>query len=143
MYLLEKEVNIDTIKDELDEHLEAINGNTAEVSAVQEYVSEIDYKVAKLTERIDALQSLLLSQTPSPKLTVRETEVMRVLVSAQEPISSVIIGKNIGLTQDLVAQTLYCLKQKNVPILAQVIDDITYYVIEEHYRDLQKKSIQN
>ena len=131
-----KEALID-IRSELDEHLDAINQNTSEVGSVQEVVSELDYKLDKLSERLDALQALLLSQTSTRtvKFTSKEDGVLKVLAATIEPLTSSSIGKRCGLTADLAAQTLYCLKQKGVPVLAQTIKDETYYVIDDSYRD--------
>lgn len=126
------------VREELDEHLDALNQNTSEIAAVQEYVSELDLKIEKLTERIDALQALMLSQTPVSKnalrLNAKEQDVLQVLQGTAEAMTSVEIGKLCGLTGDMAAQTLYCLKQKGVHILAQTMNDQTYYALDMRYK---------
>lgn len=132
---------IHEIKEELDEHLDALNQNTAEIGAVHDYLSELDVRLAKLGERVDALQTLLLAQTPSVKsvrLTPKEEELLRVLIDAKEPMSSLMMGKLTGLTVDLAAQTLYCLKQKGIPVHAQLVDEQTFYVVESSFKELQR-----
>jgi hypothetical protein len=124
------------IREELDEHLEALNQNTAEISAAHEYVSELDMKLEKLAERVDALQALMLAQTPAPKqvrLTPKEESIMRVLQYSSEPLTSHEIGKRLGLTADMAAQSVYCLKQKNIPVLAQTMGEQTYYALDAKY----------
>jgi hypothetical protein len=125
------------IREELDEHLECLNQNTAELAASHEYLGEIEAKLEKLTERVDALQALLLSQTPASKtalkLTSKEKDVLHVLQSSSEPLSSNEIGKRAGLTQDLTAQTLFCLKQKGVHVLASTLKDETFYALDVRF----------
>lgn len=126
------------VREELDEHLDALNQNTSEIATVQEYVSEIDLKIEKLTERIDALQALMLAQTPASKnalkLNSKEQDVLQVLQASGEPMISTEIGKLCGLTPDMAAQTLYCLKQKGVHILAQNMNDQTYYALDLRFK---------
>lgn len=125
------------IREELDEHLDALNQNTAEIASTHEYVSELDMKIEKLTERIDALQALLLAQTPasknSLKLNAKEEDVLRALQESTEPLNSTQIGRLCGLTPDLTAQTLYCLKQKGVKVLAQTVGEDTFYALDGRF----------
>jgi hypothetical protein len=124
------------IREELDEHLDALNQNTAEIAATHEYVSELDMKLEKLAERVDALQALLLAQTPGKtvRLNPKEEDVYRILVEASEPVTSIIVGKQTGLTADLAAQTLYVMKQKGVPILAQTVGEQTFYALDARFK---------
>jgi ABC-type transporter Mla subunit MlaD len=130
------------IRDELDEHLDALNQNTAEISAAHEYVSELDAKIEKLAERVDALQALLLAQTNTSgkavRLTPREEDIFKVLINVSEPLTSVEIGRRSGLTGDLVAQTLFCLKQKGIPVLAQTLSEETFYALDAQFREAQR-----
>jgi hypothetical protein len=125
------------IREELDEHLDALNQNTAEIASTHEYVSELDMKIEKLTERIDALQALLLAQTPaskiSLKLNAKEQDVLQILQDSADALTSAQIGKLCGLTPDLAAQTLYCLKQKGVKILAQTLEEETMYALDGRF----------
>jgi hypothetical protein len=132
---------LNAIRDELDEHLDALNQNTAEIGAVQEYVGEVDARLEKLAERIDALQALLLAQTSIPKavrLTPKEEEFLRALLDTKEPVTSISLGRTTGLTADLAAQTLYCLKQKGIPVLAQVVEEQTFYALEARFCEEQR-----
>jgi hypothetical protein len=125
------------VREELDEHLDALNQNTTEIGAVQEYSSEIEMKLEKLTERVDALQALLLSQTPaskdSLKLNVKEQDVLNTLQLTDEPLTSAGLGRRTGLTADMAAQTLYCLKQKGVKVVASTLNDETYYALDQRF----------
>ncbi|MEK6828081.1 MAG: hypothetical protein AABX78_01910, partial [Nanoarchaeota archaeon] len=47
------------IKQEFEEHLQAINENTNEISANYEYICELESKLDKLSERVDQIQMYL------------------------------------------------------------------------------------
>jgi ABC-type transporter Mla subunit MlaD len=134
---MELREELDAVREELDEHLDALNQNTAEIASTHEYVSELDVKLEKLIERVDALQALILSQTPATKtalrLTGKEEDVLQVLTTTHEPLSSAAIGRRCGLTPDLAAQTLYCLKQKGVKVLATSLGEETLYGLDGRF----------
>ena len=130
---------IDGIRRELDEHLDELNANSGEITAVQDYVGEIEARLDKLSERVDALQTLLLAQAPTKtvRLSAREREVFRILVDAPEPCTSATLGKRTGFSQDVVAQTLYSMRQKGIPVLAQLVQDQMFYALDEGFRNGQ------
>ncbi len=134
--------DLSSIREELDEHLDALNQNTGELSAVYEHVCEIDARLEKLVERVDALQALILSQnsvtqssreTRQVKLTQKERGVLQALRNSAGPVTSIQVGKLVGLTSDLAAQTIFVMSQKGVPIEASSVGEITYYsLVDEH-----------
>lgn len=126
---------------ELDEHLDTLNQNTAEVSTLYEHLDELDARVQKLIERFDTFQTLLTAQktgseedTRPIRLTPKEEGVLYALAHAKEPLTSAIIAKETGLTVDLAAQMLFCLTQKGIPIHAHNIGEMTFYVLPEELR---------
>lgn len=125
--------------EELDEHLDTLNQNTTEIASVYEYLSELDMKIDKIAERLDALQAQSMQPVREIRLTPKEEEVLRALVEAREPLTSASISRQIGSTGDLVAQTLYCLKQKGVPVRAHTIAEHTFYVVDEKFRVLHQQ----
>jgi len=132
------------IREELDEHLDALNQNTNEIATLHEYVSELDLRLEKVTERLDALQALMLAQTPTVKsvrLTSKEESIVQILVNSTEPLASVAIAKLVGFTPDMAAQTLYALKQKGVPVQSQTLGEQTFYAIDAAFRELQRGRI--
>lgn len=129
-----------SVRGELDEHLDAINQNTEELAAVYDCLGELDLKMEKLAERVDALQALLLAQTNTPKkdvrLSLKERDILQVLLNGPDR-SSKEIARFLGLTPDLVAQTLYRMKQKGIPVLAQTLSGETAYTLPESFREEQ------
>lgn len=133
---------------ELDEHLETLNQNTAEVGILYEHLDELDARMQKLIERFDTLQTLLLTQqtnageeTRPLRLTPKEEGVLCALARAKEPVTSASIAKETGLTIDLAAQMLFCLTQKGIPIHAHNIGETTFYVLPEELRNIEENTI--
>ena len=76
------------VKTELDDHLDAINQNTAEAQANQGWLSELDAKINKLSERLDEIELLInpdRARKMDVKLTPREQEVFMALYHYKEP----------------------------------------------------------
>ncbi len=139
------------IRDELDEHLAAINENTGEVANVHEEVAELEVRLMKLAERVDALQALVLAQTrermdtrpitPAAeprsrpvRLTANEESVVRVLVAAEGGLPAREIGKRAGLTQELAVQVLSRLVHKGVPLVVRAESGATVYSLDGGFR---------
>ncbi len=136
------------VRDELDEHLAAINENTAEVASVHEEVGELEARLAKLAERVDALQALVLAQTRERipahppvdartrpvRLTANEESVVRALADADAPLAAAIIGSRAGLTPELAGQVLSRLVHKGVPLVVRVERGAHTYALEEGFR---------
>lgn len=145
--MMENEVReaLREVRRELDEHVEDLNQGSLELASMQDYVGELDLKLEKLIERVDALQALLLAQstpaTRSVRLSVREREVLRVMLSVEEPCTSLEIGHSTGLNPDVVAQVLYILQGKGIPVLAQSVDGSVFYDLDAVFRKGQREKL--
>lgn len=51
--------NLSSVRDEFEDHLEAINENTNEIQSNYEFLCELDSKIEKLNEIIDKMQFLI------------------------------------------------------------------------------------
>ena len=145
-------VLFDELKDEMNEHLDAINENTNEISSNYESLCELDYKIGKLSERLDQLQ-LFLEQslgykaekkpkfTPQP-LTNNEQDVFLVLYTLEDKKGSVSyadIAKRTGLSEELVAQYITRMIEKNVPVIKRYVNNEPLLKLDPHFKRLQAK----
>lgn len=142
----------DEIKEELDEHLYSINQNTNEISSNHEYLCEIDYKINKLSEKIEHIQ-LFLEQNlgyktvKMPKfntkpLTNNEQDVFLVLYTLEERKGAVTysdIAKRIGLSEDLVCDYITRMIEKNVPIIKRYINNKPLLRLDPQFKRIQAK----
>ena len=72
------------IKNEMDEHLLAINENTNEISANYEYIHEIESKLDRICERLDKMQMFLEKIYRSGKKEMSTAKITKM------------IGENLG-----------------------------------------------
>jgi biotin operon repressor len=120
------------LREELDDHLTAINENTTEIAAVQECVNELDARMDKLAERLDMMHAILHSAWPAT-LSVREETVFSALVAADCALSSARLSADTGISQDAVAQSLLLLQQRGVPIIVRADDVVEEYELEASF----------
>ncbi len=142
----------DIIKDELEEHLQAINENTNEIAQNHEYLCGIETKLDKLAERLDHMQ-LFLTQfgyghaAPAQHFTVRPltTEEKRVFVAiyaiedGKGHVTYADISKALLMDLQLVAGYIASLMEKGVPIVKRYVNDIAYLRLDQHFKQLQAK----
>jgi hypothetical protein len=140
------------LKSELDEHLDSINHNTNEISSNYEYLCELDYKINKLSERIDNIQLFLeksmgLEVEKKPKfqpkpLTNNEQDVFLVLYTLEEKkgaVSYVDISKRTGLSEELVCDYITRMIEKNVPIIKRYVNNQPYLRLDPQFKRQQAK----
>ncbi len=128
------------VREEFEEHLDAINSNTREVAAAYDVLSELDYRLDKLAERLDRLEMVLRPEAAKPSflpLTHREQEVFCVLYASDDSLSAAEIGRRLGLGEEMVATHLANLTAKGVPILRR-LDGGSHY-LESSFKALQAR----
>jgi hypothetical protein len=143
---------LDEVKEELDEHLEAINQNTNEISSNYEYLCELDYKINKLSEKVEQIQLFLeanmsFKSTRKPKyetkpLTNNEQDVFLVLYTLEEKkgaVSYADISKRTGLSEDLVSEYITRMIEKNVPIIKRYVNNQPFLRLDPQFKRIQAK----
>lgn len=128
------------IKDELDEHLETINQTSSDVQEFGGFLSELEAKIDKLTERLDEMEMNNPAKAIKPdiKLTLREQEVFMVLYLGKI-FTSTEIAKRLGFTEDMVNLYLINLITKGVPVVKELMDDLLVFSLEPEFKDLQAR----
>lgn len=131
------------IKKEFDEHLETINQNTNEIQALYDYVSEVEHKMDKISERLDELQMMINPEMDYEKfkieLTHREQEVFVLLYTKQEFVTSKEISRKLGFSDEMVNRYIYNLISKGIPINKQFLNEELYVSLDEKFKELQAR----
>ena len=130
------------IKQELDEHREAINSNTNEFGAIYDLLEEYDKRIEKLNERVDELQMHVIPQKELEneiKLTHREQEVFLVLYTVEESVSAKSIAKILGFSDEMVHTYVYNLISKGVPVKKKFVKEKTMLYLDGRFKSLQAK----
>ncbi len=138
------------IRDEFDEHLQAINENTNEIAASYEHICEIEEKLDRLSARVEQIQMYLetgnnLARATNfevRKLTRREQEVFLVIYTLEEEKSSVTyddIARRLGISIELAGSYVTALIEKGVPIIKRYINSKPYLKLDPDFKTLQTK----
>ena len=140
------------IKHEFEEHLQAINENTNEISANYEYICEIEGKLDRLSSRVDQIQMYLEAGTPNfaakrsdfdvKRLNRREQEVFLVIYTLEEELGSVTYGdiaKRLDISEQLAGSYVTSLIEKGVPIIKRYINSRPHMKLDPEFKTLQAK----
>jgi len=139
--------SLEDVKEQVDDHLNAINENTNELQSNYEYAREIDLKINKLTERIDEISMITgLNQKQKklemPKLTTVEKEIFLALYKLCEEKESATykeISETVHLSETLVMNYITILIEKGVPIIKSYADDKTKIKLSSYFKNIQTK----
>ena len=131
------------IRDEFEDHLEAINENTNEIQSNYEFLCELDSRIEKLNEKIDKIQFLLegkreINYEIMP-LTRREQEIFLVLYTSNDFLSYSDIAKKTTLTFSLVQAYISNIIAKGTPILKKYINNKVLLYLEPAFKNTQAK----
>ncbi|MCI0557901.1 MAG: hypothetical protein MN733_05355 [Nitrososphaera sp.] len=138
---------LECMREELDDHRLAINENTDELTAANEFVSELSKRLDKLTERVDELTLLLKGQKEEKQfsvqpLTNREKEIFHalyVLTESQPYASYEQIARKTCTTKGIVMDTLTSIALKGVPILKKLDGTTVFLKLDQDFRQVQAK----
>ena len=131
-------MDIEQVREELDEHLDAINSNTRELQASFDYVAEVEAKVDKLSEKLDTIMRML-EQQPREHLNIREQEVFLILYQLEQFMSYQEIGQRLMLPQNTIQLLVDALIAKGIPILKRHEGSQVKIQIDPSFREQQTK----
>lgn len=140
------------IKQDLEEHLLAINENTNEIAANYEYICEMESKLDRLSERIDQIHLFLESNLNVPlarrnsfdvkRLNRREQEVFLVIYTLEEEKGSVTysdIATKLNISEQLAANYVTSIIEKGVPIVKRYFNSKPHLRLDPKFKTLQVK----
>lgn len=143
------------LKEEMDEHLQAINENTNEITSNYEYICELEAKIEKLTERLDKMQMFIethIGTKPefdtvggpevTKPLTKPEQDVFTMLYVLQEEKGTVTfadIAEKSNLDDEEVISCVDSMISKGIPISKKFIGNEPYLRLDKDFKTLQAK----
>lgn len=134
-----------SIKDEFDDHLSAINGNTVEIKENDERLNLLDLKIEKLSEKIESVY-MMLSQTLNQKdrfkdilLSNTEQKVFLAAYLENGSASYTTLSKKLGMKRPIIKMAIDSLRKKNIPFFVEKKNNDTYAFMETGFRELQAK----
>lgn len=141
------DMDFESIREELNDHLNAINESSNEIQSNYELISELDSKIEKLKEKVERLQMILedkqveVEPEPITTLTFREQEVFLVLYTCDQ-LTYKDIAHKTGLTELLVQGYIINLIKKGVPIIKKYVGSMIYLSLDREFKEVHtRKSI--
>jgi hypothetical protein len=140
------------IKDELNDHLLAINENTNEIQANFEHLTIIENKVDKLAERIEEIQMILqevgLKQPRSAEYLVQplnEIEKIFILIllrmqEDKETISYKELKDVMSTSCETIGGYVTSLIHKGIPIVKRYIMNEPHIAVDQRFKEYQIKT---
>ena len=136
---------LECFREELDDHRLAINENTSEIISTNDFLSELNCKLDKLSERLDELELLVKGQKKQAEFVLRplsgkEKEVFQALylLTESQPYASYEqIAKRSGMTKELVIGYVVSIIQKGVPVLKKFDGSTVFMRLDPAFRQKQ------
>ena len=142
-----------SIRHEFEDHLQAINENTNEITANYEYICEIENKIDRISERVDNIQMFIESNFnvavvekrnnfDVKRLKRREQEVFLVIYTLEEEKGGVTysdIAVKLGISEQLSGNYVTSIIEKGVPIIKRYINSKPYLRLDPAFKTLQTK----
>ena len=142
-----------TIKEELEDHLDAININTNEISKQEDNFYGIDEKIEKLSQKIDNLSVVMdeiRKRLPEkegffPTLSKQEQKVFVLFYTTENtPLSYLDVATQLRIPELSSKKIIENLVGKGIPILQKKIDNKFFFTLEPKFRELQmRKNVVN
>ncbi len=140
------------VREELDDHLEAINDATNEIQSNNEMLLQVMERMEKMAERVDAIAWYLKRKDQSfsddnvcdvEPLTKREKDVFSALYELNATNAGVTykdIARRLGMTQALVQSYITALIDKGVPVEKRYVNKEARVALRPAFMTLQAKT---
>ena len=130
------------IREMLEEHLAAINDNTAEVQALFDYLQELEIKLEKFSQRLD--QTQLSLGIPKSKLSIAplnqmERKVFLVLYTGESLLTYQEIAEKAELSVSVIPECISSLIQKGIPFRRSFFKSQLFVGLEPGFKEMQVK----
>lgn len=130
------------VKQNLSEHLSAINENTSELQSFFDYLRELEQKFEKLSQRLDTLQL----QNPSPKekpyiapLNITEKKLFLALYTEEAPLNCPELSQKSGVPLSIIREYLNSLSQKGLPLSRSFLNNQIFYQLDPQFKEWQAR----
>lgn len=133
---------LEHIRQALEEHLSTINENTAEIQALFDYLQQLEVKMEKLTQRLDAVQMVQGRAQERPhiaSLTRDEKNIFLILYTEEIPLCYREIAARANLPLALIPDCISSLVNKGIPLLRSFAQDQMFFKLDPAFRDVQAK----
>lgn len=138
---------LECMREELDDHRLAVNENTDELSATNEFMNELNRKIDKIAERVDELFLSVKGVKAEKKfelmpLSEKEKVVFQALyvLTESQPFASYDqVARRTSLSKSIVMDHITSMMQKGVPVIKKLDGTTIFLKLDADFRQLQAK----
>ncbi len=130
------------VKQQLEEHLTAINENTSEIQALFDYLQDMEHKMERLAQRLDQLQlgqEKQADRKPITSLTQIEKKVFLALYTEETPVSYKEVAVKTNLPLSLIPECVSSLCDKGIPFQRSFYNDTLFLKLDPRFKEMQAK----
>ena len=131
------------VKEEMEEHLQSINENTAEIHNTSDHLAELDSRMEKMEQRMDEIhlmfREMLNRSKVSIKLNEDEQKIFLILYGEEKFHSTGQIADQFSFSQADVHECLLSMMDKGIPIDKELLNDEPYFKLDTEFKALQAK----
>ena len=136
------------LRQELDDHLTAINENTDEIEMNFSYLINIEKKVKHLENKMDRIMDMLSKLMPEWEqktakkqidINDKEESEFSILYGSPKAVDCAQIGSRLRRSDTFVRYSINSLMAKGIPISKHIISGKTYFALDPEFKELQCK----
>jgi hypothetical protein len=134
---------IKTINEEFEDHLDSINGNTKEITALGEDLGGMESKLDHVNSRLDTIHLMLTRLVTQGSLkinlTLEEQRLFVLLYTGEKVVRLEELSRRTFCTEEEVKEDVLALIDKGIPILKKNINGKPCLILEEEFRVTQAR----
>ncbi len=126
----------------MEEHRSAINENTEEIQTLFDFLTEIEIKIEKVSQRLDRFQLSIgqpMEKIQVAPLTHLEQKVFLVFYTEEMPLSQKEIVDKSGCSADFVRECISSLIKKGIPLQRSFFNEQVFIRLDPQFKELQAK----
>jgi len=133
--------DLNNILSSLEDHLQSINDNSAEIQSLFDYLQELELKMDRLSTRLDEVQiqhEHMIKKDIQP-LNHLEKQIFLVLYTEEFAMTVKDICEKTKLPSSVVQERINTIISKGVPLVRSYVDKQVYIQIDGQFKERQAK----
>ena len=133
--------DLKNILSSLEDHLQSINDNSAEIQSLFDYLQELELKMDRLSTRLDEVQiqhEHMIKKNIQP-LNHLEKQIFLVLYTEEFAMTVKDICEKTKLPSSVVQERINTIISKGVPLVRSYVDKQVYIQIDGQFKERQAK----
>jgi hypothetical protein len=136
------------LREELNDHLNAINENTDEIETNFSYLINLEKKFNLLEKKLDKIMSMLAHVAPQDtgekevkriNINDKEQQVFSILYDSPRALDCKQMASRLRRSETFVRYNINALLSKGIPISKHVMNRTTYFLVDPEFKELQCK----